>query len=966
MKESLTPTGAITYSIKAMESGENPLSGGTIQNKPRGDRSSQGKENPEPQGSGRFVPVSPEAAGRSWEKYYAKKGTKIEGLPADERQAIRVMTEAGIPPPPGGGADLLDPDEYTNEFSRAEARFINREITHVGHGRHLGLDFIKGHQEKVQGLVLAGTIPIEEGEKLLDKLSEFRTESEAEEVGRRAAEEVGRRAAEEARYPDYDTMDIPQLREAVRNAPSIEASHFPEGLMRAVMKNKELREMLINKIIFKPFEDTTESNRYQLNIYAQGNLDTLLGFLSREERRDYDYFIKLQTAAELFHTMNVQILAGDIEHFIDNSRRINFQHFSLMQQIQGAPQVMRLYEEKYQEILARDGRITTGGYEALKREVDKTFGELNKAGLIRSAYVKGGEDVEEEDKRGHIMEDWETIRALNVGRAFFNLTLRAAEHIAHSHLERGGRRYVGFPMEDAARVMSMGRWVARRFRIAEFRGAQDFLDMTEESFFDFSQMKKRKLGVNRISQLGGMSVRDLELDGMFASRGMYSSWRNEALLFKRAQLVDKDGVPTGISFHDWLDEKVEWEWDGKKINIKESTVKGKWVKPERVTTKQKRSDWIKQIREDIKSPDQLLTFLTPLIEGSNIGLGVLVRQGMFSEEVAYKARQKLWERVAEVNLPLMINYLSNTSIENGSVDVRLNEEDWDKLTRKAYNLILGMPDTDKYKYWNAIPEGGEKSKWDQFRTKVLAQHTRQIELAAGKNPAELPDDYRYTPEEEVLITEIKGMGKNLAGDLADIMFPYVPFMNDVPFDILDYSGPGETMYKRAIGGDFPNFYKASNAFINIVDNPGGMKPEEILEKSKEIERGIESPQGGTEATERVFAMLSAWLQFNMTIPGKRQMLLKGTQQFLRMPTSPAQKAIGMEAHSLSESDALSLIGQAASHGIISHELYNEMKKKHRIGLLGILWAFIRDIVIMTPAIGLVQAGKEVGALRRAA
>ncbi len=63
---------------------------------------------------------------------------------------------------------------------------------------------------------------------------------------------------------------------------------------------------------------------------------------------------------------------------------------------------------------------------------------------------------------------------------------------------------------------------------------------------------------------------------------------------------------------------------------------------------------------------------------------------------------------------------------------------------------------------------------------------------------------------------------------------------------------------------------------------------------------------------------------------------------------------------------MSLIGQAASHGIISHELYNEMKKKHRIGLLGILWAFIRDIVIMTPAIGLVQAGKEVGALRRAA
>lgn len=930
MKENLTPRADFNYPINRMpETTDNPRGG-----RPPG-------QNPSPRSE---ASLTPDQINRElWSRRISREQNP------DARQAMRAAMETGAPfPGIAGGADLLNPDNYATQSAKFTVGDINREVNRVGAGRPLDPDFITRIEEKIWRDRDSGAITPIEADNLLTQVAGWKTEVE---------ENAVRRATRGARREsDYDAMSKEQLRDEIESAASIEASHFPEELMRASMKYKELREMLINKIIFKPFEDTTESNRYQLNIYAQGNLDTLLGYLSRTEKKDYDYFIKLQTAGELFHSMNVSILAGDIEHFIDNARRINFQHFSLMQEIQGASDVMRLYEEKYQEILARHGKITTDGYDKLKREVDETFRELNRAGIIRSAYEVRGDHVRDEEKRGHIMEDWERIRALNVGRAFFNLTLRAAEHIAHSHLEKGGRRYVGFPMEDAVRVISMGRWVAKRFRIGEVRGSQKFLDMTEDSFFEFSQTKKRKLGVNRISQLGGMSIRDVELDGMFGSRGMYSSWRNEALLFKNAKLVDERGAPTAISFEDWLNQEIEWGWEGKQIKVKDHS-KNKWVETDRTT--QKRSDWISQIREDIKSQDQLAAFLTPLIENSNIGLGILVKQGMFSEFVGYKARQKLWERVAGVNLPLMINYLSNASISAGPLNVRVDEEDWDKMTVGAYNLILGEPGTAKYIHWNEKPDGSEKSRWDQFRAKALAHHAWQIKLASGKNPEELPDDYKYTPEEEALIVEIKEMGKNISRDLADVMFPYVPFMNDVPFDILEYSGPGETMYKRAIGSDFPNFYKASNAFIGIVDNPGGMKPEEVLEKAKEIERGIESPQGAPEATEKVFAMLSAWLDFNMTSPGKRQMLYKGSQQLLRIPTSPAQQAIGMEANSLTEADALSIIGQAANHGIISHELYNEMKKKKKIGLIGILWALLRDIIILTPVIAVSELGKEV-------
>ncbi|OGH15324.1 MAG: hypothetical protein A2689_02900 [Candidatus Levybacteria bacterium RIFCSPHIGHO2_01_FULL_38_96] len=898
------------------------------------------------------------------QKQIAQKAQLLKdaGFSPKER---RILIESGIAGLPPERFAAIDPDAYASLY----VKDIAFSVKNIGMDGNADSSFLQDQISRLDARINSN-IDVPEASALLNQLQGLLREAIQQERQQRQGQERRQEQRQEERLrgryadlvltpeefevlaPDQKENLRTKIIQALENERDPAASRLPENLLAAALQFSETREMILSRILFRSLE--ADSGRYEINFFASENIGIIMGHLrgeaemgetpkeKEEARQRYSHFRQLQEAARLFHEMNVAVTSGQIKDFVGFSQTINYKDFRETNAIAGVPQAMRLYEEKYAEIMAKHEGITTEAYEELTREVERSFRNLNEGGLIRSRYT---------DKRGGdnpwLMKDWEIQTALNVGKAFFNLTMRAAEHIAHSRLEPGGKVYAGFPQEDAARVLSIERWVARRFKIASKRGAQRFLDVAEERFFEFAQDKRRKLGRNRIAEIGGMLVRNIEVDGMLDTRGMYSSWRIELALF----------------------ENVPFKINGKSTNLKE------FLDEEDPHTK--RSYRIEKIREaaealrkkdsiDLKKMDEyekqllgkkmgeyqelLLAELAPFIDNSRMALGVLLKQGMLSGEVAYKARQRIWERVAQVNLPLMINYLSKINIRDQIInltekDAKNKPTDWTGGV-KAENKIRGDMDDDQ---------------WVNFKDRVLRHHTEDMQRASrGEVVNDNDHQGDYSPEEWALIGKIRNLGSDIAPDLADIMFSYVPFMNDVPFEELDYARPGDTMYKRAIGGDVPNFFEASNNLLAICNNVGGEKIETILEAMLKIERGIESPQGNDPATERLFPIVSAWGDLVMTKGGKRQIFVKALADVLRVPTSEAQTFIGKEALSLSEPEMLKALGEAEKHGIITHEQYNEMKKKKHLTLFWLLWLILRDVVVMAPLIAGWQVGKQTG------
>ncbi len=839
-------------------------------------------------------------------------------------ESVKRTKEAGTPVRSIGAATLLLTD-YLDSRLNPIVQELNAEVGRVGAGNPLDPVYIQEQRARVRDLLDRGMVDAAQAARLIGELNSWMgeaVEAEQEEQGRTGLT----REEQEREY--YNGLTKEELIEVIEHAPSVEASHFPEVLLAAAMRFKETREMLINRIIFKSFEDETETNPYEINLYAQSNLDTLLGYLSRKERARYDYYISLKTAAQLFHAMNATIIRGNLDEFIRIAEGINYQHFELIKKISGVSEVMRLYEQKYQDYLARYGRITTAGYVELKKEVEGTFMSMNNAGLIRSEL-----ESEREGPESWKMEDWEIRRALNVGRTFFNLTFRAAEQIASGKISRRRiegkngevlqeeseheQQYSSYPQESAVRIMNWVQYMLQRFEIAAPRGGVEFLNMVKKNYFEFLGAHGRKLGKNTISELGGMNVRELELGGMFGVSGVYSSWRIENMAFP----------------------KIEVTINGHGINIRQ------WIRDNK--------KYIDAARNKSKggTQDKLLGVLSPLIDNMDIALGVLLKQEAVSGELGYKARQRIWERVAELNLPLMIDYLSR--IRRGG-DLSLPSKDEIADLRDQDKLNGGM-DWDAH---DTLPDGrtADQTRWEVLKEKILLHHEWSIKKAAGVdlNRASEPT---FTADEIRLKNLIIEKAKKLAPELADIAFPYLPFMNDVPFELLDYGRPGEEFYKRRSGGDLPSFNKAEGSFVALMNNPGGLGWEEALKQFDAIVKGIESPQGTPDAQERVFPMLEAFVDFQATTPGYRQSLHKMIREMARRPTSLAQKYAGMEAESIDEFQTRKMLDTALKIGIVNTSLYNELKKKKGLTLTGMFWAILRDFFWVPIASGVWEFGK---------
>lgn len=711
---------------------------------------------------------------------------------------------------------------------------------------------------------------------------------------------------------------------------------FGEGL-------QETFDYMVNKIISLPLSQETAS--YQLGLTAQMNLEVITSVLADaiNDPRNSAHRVRLdvlssrlsnsQESFKLLHEMNKLVRSGQLDQFLQSAGAVTPEHLNYLQRLSGVSAAMRIYEQTYDDFLTTRGWVYAEEAEDLSNKAYISLEKLNQGGAL-----------------GRPLEIWELRRAHAIAGKMYNISLRSAEKIATGTVPRdlgekekeykvkefekaikegrradvdrlrkemaeaeilGKHRYSSFPFESMGRIMNPIQLLIHRFEVGKDKSgsSMEFLKIVKKYYNEFlrSGENRTKLSINKITKLGGVKVEEMEYGGFFGVSGLYSGWRQENMFISQMKLDDRGGgVSTTVQ--EWLANHA----------------------PEIELAKQ------------TKNPVKMASVLKPLIENVKAGRGILLKQAAFEGLIGYEARKLLWEKIAEENVSLMTNYLSGIKFENGVQNV-------------PPSLI------------ELINNVGGNINLEQFRQKIALEQEIKMRQAAralhpnlftGQPPERvLPADF-YLPSEQRLKNAIVVAGKQLASHLADIAFPYTPFLNDTFFEAFDYSVSGPEFYRRRLASDTPSFNKAEGAFTAIIDNPS-VKPEEILKQLHEMQRGIESPNGRDDGQKKTFPVVEAYLEWIMTRSGERHVALKSLKQSLLKHTSEAQKYSGMEAPSVNETQTRKIIEHLEQQAVLSVKFAEELKKKKNLELAGLFFAMFRDLfTTLIPVALLYSVGKE--------
>lgn len=907
--------------------------------------------------------LTPEAFEAVWENYLGTREAQGK-IPSDEMQTLKIMRESGIPPIGGATQQPEEPIAETGGTAQsgqnildAQARSLVQRFNQEGgsQSRERIQQFRNDLSLRIDELMREQWV-LGDSPDVATPEGKARIDAQIDELNNRISQIqgiiaemfprqergwrdplVGRLVEESQMFVDallgrglrIDQVNdltkltqgertrrftlVREIKAFIENSPSLESSSFNSDILLAVRHFKELREELVSDIMFKSFQDRSETNEYEVNLYADSNLNTLLGFMNKDDNERYRYFFSLRTATRFFQSMNATVLKGTFDSFGHSAENINYQHFENMRDIRGSGLAMRLYEQAYKDILAQDKRVTQDKIARIKEYVETTFKEMNEAGLITSEYVQYREDSK--------MEDWEIQRALAAGRSFLNITLRAAENIATGQVPSDRKRYTSPPQEDMVRILNWNQWLLARFTVGggtEGRHGEEFLKMTTDKYQEFLRYKGAKLGANKITEFGGVDVRKMEDGSQYKTSGVYSGWRLENMAFN----------------------EIAFDYNGRRFTIQEfrdqSAVK----------------DRVKEIKDRIErrktanpsaDPKNLVTeedqreyrdVLMPVINNLNFALSMLLKNGDFGAQdnkLGYLLREEIWKKIARTNVPLMIDYLTDIKYADGT-----------PKADKAESIQTLRS--------NLVPEWNDE-QWEIFRKKVLVRFERTIKegmLREGEILSPLDSRYELDPDERSMEDAIKREAVKLAPHLADIIFPYTPFMNDMPFEKFQYQYAGQTFYKRRTTGDLGGFNKGQNAYTKILSNPGGIPAKDAVQAMGEIVAGIEGPEGPRTGIESNFPTFNALLDVVTTDPGKRQAMFKMLLEVTRKETSIAQRWQGIKADSFTESEAANLIDDTLRAGILTPELARYLKKEKHLTLPFILWMLFRDVFILMP------------------
>lgn len=705
--------------------------------------------------------------------------------------------------------------------------------------------------------------------------------------------------------------------------------HRTDGMEVSEASRRVLFEMAYEKLIGKP-DYGSEDAQYKIGGFQmQALMDEVDALSIREfnqrlpgENNNFaNYLSTLQYVREVAHELNRNLSYGEkYKEYVLSSLRGEGLDF-MQNKMAGVGTVVRMYEKAAAARVSETHKqFVEGDIKNIDEEVQKAIEGLSTRGTLT--------------KEGRALTDWESKRALRIGKVLFSGTQRMAMYTGIGDINES-LPASSLHSEYIVRALMPFKETSPRF----FSSNPGSARLMELVFKEAREASARK-GSAYVSLFGARE--DSMLQSACGAKDAEShSWRSQMMFLGNLNMGDQQ------TLLDYL-----------------TAQQGAMPAEKPDGTKWKHTERTEAFSTKVKSD----------VLGQRLYLSVLARHGDFDSSL----KKEIWEKIALLKPSTLASLLPET-LGEGNGDV------WNSLRRKLYiaeeervehdarehDALAGdteglrlLRKTEKEGFENVramIKSGGSWTP-DQW-TKIL-KYMGMESLTQGVAGQE--GSLKMTPVEEKLLRHLIKNGVDSAGKLSTAQFPFTFVIDDAPKIAWKKTGNGQAGLDpadliRILVSDQQSYTEGWNELNGLFEFP----TKDVIKHFSIAVDKIGIVDGRSNAQNQLEPFIAGWLKMAQTktkdlwIPGAMTV-----KQMLRKPTSIMEEYYRSEFVSLDENEKGELLAALAHAKAIRDSLdpddmlenmtqLDRMRKKTKSDRMSLLIANLRImILIFGPAFGM--------------
>lgn len=660
----------------------------------------------------------------------------------------------------------------------------------------------------------------------------------------------------------------------------------------------------------------------QFGLYMSGNLDDLIQASRKYSEGFFSYLYNLRSKRVLSHTVfqNLKDRKNLVE-IVTRSLDPGGMRF-IEDQIAGVPQILAFYEKEL-------GRLTgSNSYEGkgwvqfddyrdiadkyVEKEVNN--GDLNLRKQVRK-WVRNEQGVWEGravEGATRKMRTWETRRAFNMARANTGATLRRQiwgfygdnpDNIPDLVKSLEGGEQVTMLMAPLARLDN---------RYFSQPGSQMFLDNWMDRKIEEATRQGKRYSLKRGDQeygLYGASVKSTVLLDTGVVDVKSSGWRND-LMFLRQKAYGM------FSPEQSLDEYFNSIKSHHRDVLKNTTYKNRDYERDARTKHALGHDVEHEFQHDLDHHH--------IIEKQRLFLGVLARRG----DLTPKQKTVLWNNISELLPSRIASLMPQFSMEEvvavyGEAGAK---EKWDQIQRKLFLAEHDrVQDDAEGLRWRKVTSQDGSERWqkgyDGYRERTLKDYIKK-----RNDDAEARGGGPWMDDSELAVVERwQQLGHEMSGQLASIVWPHTPFLDDIPRTAWENMGRNEL--DRLLINDHNDWQEAYGQITGLVGNPA-IPASKLPEMFHKFVEHAKSPESLGEAQGRVESFVYTWCKMARKYKIDRLTADLRTAGPKRVATSMMQEFNLSSGISKNEEEIAGLLVSLANLEIISDDPAEADEKKH--------------------------------------
>ncbi len=682
---------------------------------------------------------------------------------------------------------------------------------------------------------------------------------------------------------------------------------FYGGINFASIKN-----LLLSMSQDPSYFETREIRR----LYSQMNLTTRDAYVQfRDTRRDQNLNVGSKfEAMRIVHELNKMIVQNQLDAANQAAPQLGPEYVQALSKSKGVASVFRIMESGILDLMARDGYMAKGRYDALmgKAQSQETgrFDNSGNASIVKQirkmqeqlgSLPQGAQAGLTQDMKQLLqMEDWEVDLAFNLGRNLYNILHRSAELSSWGRLPKGLKAFTNSVFGGFRNIYNPGLHVLERFKPGAGRGGYRLFEM----FMDAMQRRRKTMegyGDMNLEQVRGDLIKFFELPSIAGQRGFISSWKaNEGTL----TMVETNFTPQGIFGQFDIHSQMHLEEDGSKIFDRATGIVpgrgiGHFLDTDALTfinSAGEQFEWGK-LSDGQKADYFRSLFFEPGTGGHghdpvlrrdiNIGLGVIYKTALgpagghhgheshHLNEVKEQIRRLIWERAAEENPLAVLPYLHKLKFSADHAPVTVGQGPQARTEVVAGKTLLA----DVYQ---APVMSDSKVKFmllNEWRMSKIKEGNLNYTLVDAINEIDASMGVQRDPITHAITNQVAVMGLSLtqeeyelydrivesaklaSRDMANVRYGFVAFANDLPFEKENFDVLGNNAYQRHFG-DVVQINSSTQAMIDAFDNLGTVKDfHGVVEVVGKFEKGITAVHGDAAAKDKAAPLVEAITRF---------------------------------------------------------------------------------------------------------